>query len=61
MVAYQKHADFGSKTGEQQIARLTKTLHDLDGIASVRSFAEPLGNAPGYMNVLSRRGQQNRR
>ena len=37
VLAYRPGADFDSKEGEYEIARLTKVLYDLEGVTSVRS------------------------
>jgi RND superfamily putative drug exporter len=56
IVAYGADARFDTTEGEHEIARLTKLLYDLDGVTSVRSIAEPLGNAPGKFNPFSGAG-----
>jgi RND superfamily putative drug exporter len=57
-LAYQRNGAFNTKEGEQEIARLTKQLYDLDGVLSVRSYAEPLGDKPGLFNPLSSQGRR---
>lgn len=58
VVAYHTAGQFNTPEGEQNIARLTKSLYDVDGVRMVRSYAEPLGDPPGYVNPFSRRGQK---
>jgi RND superfamily putative drug exporter len=58
IVACQQGVDFDSKQGEWQIATLTKMIYETDGVDSVRSFAEPLGDRPGLFNPLSRQGRR---
>jgi RND superfamily putative drug exporter len=42
--------------GRDKIAELTKRLHDLDGVHTVRSFYRPTGEAPGAISVFSASG-----
>jgi putative drug exporter of the RND superfamily len=56
VLAYKRNAHFDKKQGERDIARLTKTLYDMQGIESVRSITEPMGDPPGYFQPLSARG-----
>lgn len=58
IVAFQENGRFDTKQGERKIAELTKVLHDTDGVANVRSYAEPLGDEPGLFNPLSARGRR---
>lgn len=68
VAVYHPEGDFGSRTGRQAIARLTKELYDLryvdsqgelqQPIVSVRSLTEPLGDEPGSFNPLSAAGRQ---
>lgn len=58
VIAYQPDGRFDTKEGEQEIARLTKVLYDLDGVTSVRSLTEPLGDRPGLSNVFSPAGRR---
>ncbi|MBI2824626.1 MAG: MMPL family transporter [Planctomycetia bacterium] len=51
ILVYHDRANFHTEAGEQQIARLTKQLYDLPGVASVRSITEPLGDKPGTGNT----------
>jgi RND superfamily putative drug exporter len=52
ILALQENGKFNSPEGEREIARLTKSLYDIDGVVSVRSIAEPLGNKPGYTQLF---------
>ncbi len=56
ILALQEGGHFNTPEGETEIARLTKILYDLEGIESVRSIAEPLGNRPGYFQPFRTRG-----
>lgn len=58
IVAFQQDGDFDTKQGEQRIAVLTKTLYEVEGVESVRSYAEPLGGQPGLFNPLSQQGRR---
>jgi RND superfamily putative drug exporter len=58
IVAYQRQGGFDTKPGEHKIAILTKLLHDTEGVVSVRSLSEPLGDRPGLFNPLSPRGRR---
>jgi RND superfamily putative drug exporter len=49
---------FNGAEGERDIARLTKLLHEMPGVDSVRSIAEPLGGVPGVFNPLSTAGRR---
>ncbi len=51
-----KEARFDTKEGEYQIALLTKVLYDIEGVVSVRSITEPLGDKPGYVQPFTKRG-----
>lgn len=57
VLARREGARFDSREGEKEIARLTKQLYDLPGVAYVRSIAEPLGDRPGFFNVFSEQGR----
>ncbi len=46
IVARLDGAQFDAAVGEQNIAALTKHLNEIEGISSVRSFTEPLGERP---------------
>lgn len=48
VLALKRTAGFDTPEGERNIALLTKLLHEIDGVDSVRSIAEPLGHTPGY-------------
>lgn len=58
VVVKQDSGQFDTDEGEKKVARLTKLLYDLDGVSAVRSYAEPLGDPPGYLNPFRRRGQE---
>lgn len=58
IVVSQPDGGFDTKQGEHNIALLTKTLHDMEGVESVRSYAEPLGDPPGLFNPLSKQGRR---
>lgn len=58
VVALLDDGEFDTKQGEQKIAVLTKVLYDVEGVESVRSYAEPLGDTPGLFNPLSQRGRR---
>jgi len=58
VLAKRQGAHFDGRAGEQEIARLTKLLYDLPGVAYVRSIAEPLGDRPGYSNIFSPAGRR---
>lgn len=53
ILAHKPGADFGSREGRQDIARLTAVLSKLPGVTSVRSLAEPLGGTPGVVNPFN--------
>lgn len=57
VLARRTGAQFDTREGEIEIARLTKRLYDLPGVAYVRSIAEPLGDRPGFFNVFSEQGR----
>ena len=56
VLAQNPNGEFNRKAGDQRIARLTKQLYDLPGVAGVRSMAEPLGNKPGFFQPFSSEG-----
>lgn len=58
VMVYQPNGHFDQEQGEQQLARLTKTIYDMPGVSSVRSIAEPLGDTPGLFNPLSPAGRR---
>jgi len=51
VLAYQTNGAFDTAEGEREIALLTKLLSEIDGVASVRSISEPLGDRPGTGNT----------
>ena len=58
IVVAQSDGGFDTKRGEHNIALMTKALSDIDGVESVRSYAEPLGDPPGLFNPLSKQGRR---
>jgi RND superfamily putative drug exporter len=56
LLVYKRDAEFDQKAGERHIARLTKTLFDMQGIDSVRSISEPTGDPPGYFQPFRSSG-----
>ena len=58
VLARREGAGFDQREGEQEIARLTKLLYDIPGVAYVRSISEPLGDTPGYANIFSAAGRR---
>ncbi len=58
VVAFVPDGGLDTDAGERHIARLTKMLYDMPGISAVRSYAEPLGDPPGFLNPFRRRGQE---
>jgi RND superfamily putative drug exporter len=58
VLAKRQGAHFDQREGEQEIARLTKFLYDIPGVAYVRSIAEPLGDTPGLSNIFSAAGRR---
>ena len=56
ILAVEEDGQFNESAGEKHIAQLTKTLYDVDGVVSVRSIAEPLGDPPGYFQPFSAEG-----
>ncbi len=47
VLAERDGADFASTDGRRAIAELGKALHEVPGVARVRSLDQPLGDAPG--------------
>ncbi|HEY4308278.1 MAG TPA: MMPL family transporter [Pirellulales bacterium] len=47
LLANQQNGAFNTPEGERNIALLTRFLYDIDGVESVRSITEPLGDEPG--------------
>ncbi len=56
VLALKPSGGFDSTKGERNIALLTKTLYEIDGVTAVRSLAEPLGDKPGYLQPFSKAG-----
>ena len=52
ILTHHENGKFNTPAGEREIARLTKSLYDIDGVVSVRSIAEPLGNKPAYTQLF---------
>ena len=49
---------FDQPEGAKRVARLTKWLYGVEGVAGVRSMAEPLGDRPGLFNPFSSEGRR---
>lgn len=58
VLAFDRGGHFDQREGEQDIARLTKLLHETPGVAAVRSLSEPLGDPPGYFQPFSAQGRR---
>jgi RND superfamily putative drug exporter len=58
LLIHKADGGFNEKSGERQIARLTKSLYDMPGIDSVRSISEPTGDRPGYFQPFRSSGLQ---
>jgi len=56
LLALKDKGGFNRPSGEHEIARLTKLLYDVDGVVSVRSIAEPLGDPPGFFQPFRSSG-----
>jgi putative drug exporter of the RND superfamily len=58
ILAVKENGRFDEPEGNKEIARLSKVLYELPGVASVRSLTEPLGNPPGYLQPFSSEGRK---
>ncbi len=58
ILASQQNGQFDQSAGAKEIALLTKLLYSVDGVAGVRSMAEPLGDKPGLFNPFSGDGRR---
>ena len=58
ILAVQENGQFNQKTGQRQIALLTKQMYDMQGVVRVRSIAEPLGDPPGFFQPFSAEGRR---
>jgi RND superfamily putative drug exporter len=56
VLACRPDSNFDTKEGRRRIAELTKMLYEIDGVTSVRSIAEPLGDAPGSVQPFTKAG-----
>ncbi len=56
ILAVEENGQFNDPEGEKHIAELTKTLYQIEGVASVRSITEPLGDKPGYFQPFRAEG-----
>lgn len=52
ILAFKKDGGFNTREGEREISGLTKSLYDIDGVVSVRSLSEPLGNRPSRTQLF---------
>ncbi len=52
ILAFKEKAGFNTPAGEREIAKMTKALYEVDGVVSVRSIAEPLGDPPAYTQLF---------
>ncbi len=58
VLAFRPDGGFDTKEGREDIGEITKDLYEMESVHHVRSLTEPLGDAPGYINVFSRGGQK---
>ena len=56
ILAVEEDGHFDEREGEKHIAELTKTLYEVEGVASVRSITEPLGDPPGFFQPFRAEG-----
>lgn len=58
ILAKKVDANFEGATGMHEIENLTRALYSIDGVQTVRSIAEPLGDPPSAATVLTARGSR---
>lgn len=52
ILAFKKNGGFNTREGEREINALTRSLWEIDGVVSVRSLTEPLGNRPSRTQLF---------